>query len=155
MSVGVVFWLKGTIHKPVLLHFSPSRTILPRYITMQFIFVKITMHPALHNFTTDTKACEFNPGTMWASLALVGSVGMSNSHISLVLICSPFGSVTLIGFVAGLRLLVGEFNIRKLLVAPESMMAHCLTLSLLIHIVCNCGFGVGIEQDLAFKILPL
>ena len=122
---------------------------------MQFIFVKITMHPALHNFTTDTKACEFSPGTIWASLALAGSVGMSNSHTSLVFICSPLGSVTFIGLVAGLRLIVGEFNIKKLLVAPESTMAHCSTLSLSIHIVCSCGFGVGIEQDFAFKILSL
>ena len=153
MSVGVIFWLKGIIHKPVLLHFSPSRTILPLYVTMQFIFVKITVHPALHNFTTDIKACEFNPGTIWASLALSGSVGMSNSHISLVCICSPFGSVTLIGFVVGLRLIAGEFTIRKWLVAPESKMAHCSTLSLLIHIVCSWGFELGVEQDFTFKIL--
>ena len=67
--VGVMLglWLAGlmlTNHRPVLVHLLPLKTICPLYLTSQLIFVRVTSHPALHNFTIESSEREANPGTM-------------------------------------------------------------------------------------------
>ncbi len=49
---GSVPWalgpLRGTIHKPVLVHLCPQIIVWPGYTMVQLIFVKVTVHPPLH-----------------------------------------------------------------------------------------------------------
>ena len=40
--------LRGAIHQPVLVHLCPQTIVRPRYTVVQLIFVKVTVHPALH-----------------------------------------------------------------------------------------------------------
>ncbi len=40
------------IHNPVQVHLLPQRMILPQYVILHPILVKVTLHPALHRVTT-------------------------------------------------------------------------------------------------------
>ena len=89
--------LNGTIQGPVLVHLSPFITILPRYVTEQPILVKLTPHPALHKWTTDSSEWYDNNGMMCASLALAGRSGSANVHAAVDFICVPSGNFTVRG----------------------------------------------------------
>jgi hypothetical protein len=70
---GAVTWasehLRGTIHKPVLVHLCPQAIVRPGYTMVQLIFVKVTVHPALHMVTTERKEWDTRPGMIWAARA--------------------------------------------------------------------------------------
>jgi len=72
---GVV---RGSIQRPVRVHFRPQSIIRPRYLTTQPILVNDTSQPALHNFTTDNSECAANPGMTCAIRALAGSSGIGS-----------------------------------------------------------------------------
>ena len=96
----VVVSLTGTIHKPVLVHLLPVSTILPLYLTMQPILLKVTSQPALHSLTTDSRECDAKPGMMWPSRAFVGNLGRSRLHVCIEVTCPPSGSCTFNGVCA-------------------------------------------------------
>ena len=72
-SVGCGSGLRGTIHKPVLVHFRPYNICFPRYDIVHPIFVKSTSHPASQSLTIDNKEWEARPGIICPWRALVGS----------------------------------------------------------------------------------
>jgi len=78
---GAVTWasahLRGTIHKPVLVHLCPQTIVRPRYTIVQLIFVKVTVHPTLHIVTTERREWDARPGMIWAARALAGQSGRS------------------------------------------------------------------------------
>ena len=81
---------------------------------------KTTLHPASQNLRVDIREECDNPGTMWASVTVSGSHGMSRLHVCVDFIVLPFGSVMVIGLVAFCILVAGAPSIRKCAVAPES-----------------------------------
>ena len=93
---------KGTIHNPVRTHLLPVRTILSLYLTVASIILNVTLHPALHNGTTDTKEFDANPGMTCSNLAVVGNPGISRMHLWVDETWFPLGNVTCKGFSAGL-----------------------------------------------------
>ena len=94
IELSAVVSLTGTIHKPVLVHLLPVSTILPLYLTMQPILLKVTSQPALHSLTTDSRECDAKPGMMWPSRAFVGNLGRSRLHVCVEVTCPPSGSRT-------------------------------------------------------------
>ncbi len=102
---------------------------------VQFIFVKVTVHPALHMVTTERRQWDARPGMMWAALAPTGSAGRSRVQVCVDCTLSPLGRRAMRGTVAGMMLVVGALVVRKWLVAPESRMTHCLVVVALVIIV--------------------
>ena len=127
---GTVGWSE-TIHNPVLLHFAPVMIVRPLYLMVTFILVYVTPHPASHNATTESRECDARPGRMYPVRALVGSWGRSSVHCWVDWTLFPSGSVTMICCVLLSIDLTCAPVIKKLLVAPESKIAHCLMFSLL------------------------
>jgi hypothetical protein len=82
---GAVAWasehLRGTIHKPVLVHLCPQMIVRPRYTMVQLIFVKVTVHPALHMVTTERREWDARPGMIWAASAPGGRSGRSSVQV--------------------------------------------------------------------------
>ncbi len=99
------------------------------------IFVKVTVHPALHMVTTERREWDARPGMMWAALALTKSAGRSRVQVCVDCTLSPLGRRAMRGTVAGMMLVVGALVVRKWLVAPESRMAHCLMVAASVVIV--------------------
>ena len=95
----------------------------------------MTLHPALHSFTTETKEWEASPGTMWASLALGGSIGSAIFAVWVELMVDPFGSLMCKGSVAIFLLVTGAVESRKWLDAPESKIAHFILSCVLVDTV--------------------
>ena len=73
---------RGTIHRPVLVHFLPRSTMHPRYLTM---------HSILHRRTTDTRECLDNPGSTCPSCPFSGTCGSLRLHKWVELTWVPFG----------------------------------------------------------------
>ncbi len=61
---GMVFSAKGIIHRPTLVHLWLQMIILLRYMIVQPILEKVTMHPALHIVTMDRSKCKARTGIM-------------------------------------------------------------------------------------------
>ena len=110
---GTVGSLTGTIQSPVFKHFLPVNTIRPLYFTVQSIFVKVTSHPALHSFTTESSEWEASPGMIWPSLAFVGSRGKSRSQVCVEDTYPPSGNRTFNGLVVNCLFLVGAAETKK------------------------------------------
>ncbi len=102
---------------------------------VQLIFVKVTVHPALHMVTMERREWDARPGMMWAALAPTGSVGRSRVQVWVDCTLSPLGRQAMRGTVAGMMLVAGKLVVRKWLVAAESRMAHCLMVAASVIIV--------------------
>ncbi len=102
---------------------------------VQLIFVKVTMHPALHMVTMERREWDARPGLMWAALAPMGSAGGSRVQVCVDCTLLLLGRRAMRGTVAGMMLVVGALVVRKRLVAPESRMAHCLLVAALVVVV--------------------
>ena len=89
-------------------------------------FVNVTVHPALHIVTTESREWDARPGMMWAARAPAGRSGRSRVQVCVDCTLSPFGRRAMRGTVAGTMLVAGASVVRKWLVAPESRIAHCL-----------------------------
>ncbi len=61
---------------------------------------------------------------------MAGSLGKSNVHVCMDCTWSPLGKRATIGLVASCTLVTGALVVRKLLVAPESKIAHLLMVSM-------------------------
>ncbi len=92
---------------------------------VQLIFVKVTVHPALHMVTTERRECDARRGMMCAVRAPAGRFGRS-VHVWVECTLSPLVRRVMRGTAAGRVLDAGTSVVRKWLVAPESRMAHCL-----------------------------
>ena len=121
-SSQLCFMCKGTSHKPVSGHFVPYITISPLYFTMQQSCSKSTLHPALHNFTTESSDCCASFGTIWPEIAVLGMFGQLISHSWVEVILFPSGMTTLIGFCVGCTFMTLAVIAKKLSVVPESSM---------------------------------
>ena len=119
----------GIIHRPVVVHFLPHIMVLPLYLMVHPILLKVTSHPALHSVTTEMREWEARVGRMCAIPALSGNPSMVSSHVWVEQMRSPFGSVARIGVTVGCLFVPGAVVVRKWLLAPESTMAHWFTLS--------------------------
>jgi hypothetical protein len=99
------------------------------------ILVKVTVQPALHIVTMDSRECEVRPGMMWAILAAAGSSGRSRVQVCIDYTLSPFGRRATRGTVALQMFVAGASVVRKWLVAPESRIAHLLMVLASVEIV--------------------
>ncbi len=104
---------------------------------MQPIFVKVTLHPALHMVTTKRRECAARPGMIWAVQARLGRDGRSSVHVWVDDTHSPLGRGAMSGTTAGRMLVAGAAVVRKWLAAPESRKAHFLMVSASVLIVFN------------------
>ena len=128
--VGCLLACSGIIHRPVRVHLLPHIIVRPRCVIVHPIFVKSTSHPALHSVTTLMRECDAKPGMMWARRAAAGRPGRSNVPVCVDCTLSPLGRRATIGFCVGWMLVTCAPVVRKLLVAPESKMAHLLMVSM-------------------------
>ena len=68
-------------HRPVCVHLWPQLIVRPRYVIVQPMFVKLTVHPALHRVTAESSECDARPGMMLAARALCGREGRSSVQV--------------------------------------------------------------------------
>jgi hypothetical protein len=104
---------RGVIHNPVWAHLLPQRMILPQYMIVHPILVKMTLQPALHRARTKMKEWEARPGMIWACCAEAGRAGMLRVHVCLECTHSPFGSWAMMGLLVGRMLVMGAAVLRK------------------------------------------
>ena len=78
---GVAPLESGINHRPVCVHLWPQTIVRPRYVIVQPIFVKLTVHPALHRVTAESSECDARPGMMLAARALCGREGRSSVQV--------------------------------------------------------------------------
>jgi hypothetical protein len=118
---------------------------------VQLIFVKVTVHPALHMVTMERRECDARLGMMCAVRAPAGRFGRSRVHVWVECMLLPLGRRAMRGTAAGRMLVAGASVVRKWLVAPESRMAHRLMVAASVVMVLSrikaanaklCG-GVG------------
>jgi hypothetical protein len=102
---------------------------------VQLIFVKVTVHPALHIVMTESNKCDARPGITWAAWAPAGRSGKSRVQVCVDCTLSPFGRRAMRGTVARTMFVAGASVVKKWLVALESRMAHCFVVAALTIIV--------------------
>ncbi len=91
---------------------------------VQSIFLKDTMHPALHIVTTESNECDARPGITWAAWAPGRRSGKSRVQVCVDCTLSPFGRRAMRGTATRTMFVAGPLVVKKWLVAPESRMAH-------------------------------
>jgi hypothetical protein len=91
---------------------------------VQVIFVKVTVHRALHIVTTESNKCDARPGITWAAWVLAGKSGKSRVQVCVDCTLSLFGRRAMRGRVASAMLVAGALVVKKWLIALESRMAH-------------------------------
>jgi hypothetical protein len=92
---------------------------------VQLIFVKFTLHPALHIVTTESNKCDARPGITWAARAPAGRSGKSRVQVCVDCTLSPFGRRAMRGTATRTMIVAGALVVKKWLVAPKSRMAYC------------------------------
>jgi hypothetical protein len=118
---------------------------------VQLIFVKVTVHPALHMVTMERRECDTRPGMMCAVRAPAGRFGRSRVHVWVECTLLPLGRRVMRGTAAGRMLVAGTSVVRKWLVVPKSRMAHCLMVAVLVMMVlsrteaANAKLWVGVR----------
>lgn len=137
LLVGFVVGSRGTIHRPVLWHFRPVIITFPSKTTLTLVLLNVTSHPALHSVTTDINECEANPGMMCPRRAVIGSPGMFSVHSCVDFTLFPSGRLTVMPSSMRSLLATCAVVIKKLLVAPESRIAHLWILFRVSVIVSN------------------
>jgi hypothetical protein len=146
--IGGVLGFRGIIHNPVRMHLLLHRIVHPQCVMVHQILVKRILHPALQSVTTLTGECDAKPGMMWARLAAAGSLGKSSMDCT----WSPLGRCATMVFLESCTLVMGAPVVRKLLVVPESKMAHLLMVSMWMLTVQRSAaaaraYWVGIGQE--------
>ncbi len=91
---------------------------------VQLIFVKVTVHPALHIVTMESNKCDARPGMTWAAWALARRSGKSRVQVCVNCTLSLFGRLAMRGTAARTMFVPGALVVRKWLIAPESRMAN-------------------------------
>jgi hypothetical protein len=93
---------------------------------IQLIFVKVTMHPALHIVMAESNECDARPGITWAAWAPAGRSGKSRVQVCVNCTLPLFGRQAMRGTATRTMFVAGVLVVKKCLVAPESRKAHCL-----------------------------
>ncbi len=93
---------------------------------VQLIFVKVTVHPALHMVTTESNECDASLGIMWVALGPARRLGRLRVQVCVDCTLSPLGRQAMRGTVARTMLVAGALVVRKWLISPELRMAHHL-----------------------------
>jgi hypothetical protein len=93
---------------------------------VQLIFMKITVHLALHMVATENGKCDARPGITRATWAPAKRSGRSRVLVCVDCTLSPLGRRAMRGTAARKILVAGALAVRKWLVAQESRMADCL-----------------------------
>jgi hypothetical protein len=102
---------------------------------VQLIFVKVTVHLALHIVTMESNECDARPGVTWAAWAPAGRSGKSRVQVCVDCTLSPFGRRAMRGTAARTMFVAGVLVVKKWLIAPESRMAYCFMMAALTLIV--------------------
>ncbi len=134
------------------MHLLLHRNVRPQCIIVHPIFVKRTLHPALQSVTTLTRECNAKPGMMWARHAMAGRPGKSNVQMCLDCTWSLLGRHVMMGLLTSCTLVSGALVVRKLLIAPESKIAHLLMISMSMLVVqrrvaAARAYLVGVGQE--------
>ncbi len=96
------------------------------YLMGQLIFVKVTVHLALHMVMAESNICDTRPGITWAAWAPAERSGRTRVQVCVDCTLSPLGRQAMRGTAARRMLVAGASVVRKWLIAPESRMAHRL-----------------------------
>ncbi len=120
------FLVRGTIHKPLRVHLLPQMMICLWYLMEQLIFMKVTVHPALHMVMTKSNECDARLGITWAPRAPAWRLRRSRVQVCVDCTLSPLGGWAMRGTAACTMLVAGALVVKKWLIAPESRMAHRL-----------------------------
>ncbi len=86
---------------------------------VQLIFVKVTVHPALHIVTTESSKYDPRPGMTWAAWAPARRSGRSRVQVCANCILLQLGRQAIRGTAAMAMLVAGTLIVRMCLVAPE------------------------------------
>jgi hypothetical protein len=98
---------------------------------MQLIFVKVTMHLALHMVMTESIKCDATLGITWAAQVPARRSGRSRVQVCFDCTLSPLGRQAMRVTAARTMLVAGALVVRKWLTALESRIAHCLMVAAL------------------------
>ncbi len=144
-GVGRCRSISGIIHSPVLVHLLPHSIVRPLYLIVHPILLNVTSQPALQRLTTEMRECDARLGSMWACRACSGRASMSNLHVCVVQMRSPFGSWARMGAFVGCLSVKGAVVVRKWLLAPESTIAQSHAVLSLSEMVLSNDVWVGVE----------
>jgi hypothetical protein len=128
--VGGLLVCRGITHNPVCLHLLPHRIVRPQCMMVHPFFVKRVSHPAMQSVTTLTRECNAKPGMIWARHTVAGRLGKPNLQVCVDCTWLSLGRPATMGLLASCTLVTRVPVVRKLLVAPESEMAHLLMVSM-------------------------
>jgi hypothetical protein len=81
---------------------------------VQLIFVKFTVHPALHIVTMESNQCDARPGMTWATWAPAGISGKSRVQVCVDCTLSPFGRRAMRGTAARTMFVAGALVVSSL-----------------------------------------
>ncbi len=129
--------VRGIIQRPVCVHLCPHTMMRPWYTMVQPILVKVMVHLALHIVTTDSNECKARLGMICAAWALDCRASMLRVQVCVDSTLAPFGRPATRGTMAGRTFVVGALVVRKLLMAQESSIAHCLMVLASVLIIFN------------------
>jgi hypothetical protein len=102
---------------------------------VQLIFVKVTLHPALHIVMTESNECDARPGIISAAWVPARRSGKLRVQVCVDCTLSPLGRRAVRGTAASTMLVAGALVVKKWLVALESSMGHCFMVGALTLIV--------------------
>jgi hypothetical protein len=92
---------------------------------VQLIFIKVTVHPALHKVKTESNKCDARSGITWAAWAPAGRSGKLRVQVCVDCTLSPFSRWAMRGTAASTMFVAGALVVKKWLITLESRMAHC------------------------------
>jgi hypothetical protein len=91
---------------------------------VQLIFIKVSVHPALHIVMMESNKCDARLGMTLAAWAPAGRSGKSRVQVCVDCTLSLFGRWAMMGTAARIMFVAGASVVKKWLIAPESRMAH-------------------------------
>jgi hypothetical protein len=80
---------------------------------VQLIFVKVTVHPALHTVMRESNKCDARLGITWAARAPAGRSGKSRVQVCANCTLSPFGKQAMRGTAARTMFVAGALVVKK------------------------------------------
>jgi hypothetical protein len=91
---------------------------------VQLIFVKVTVHPALHIVMPERNKCDARLGITWTTQATAGRSGKSRVQVCVDCTLSPFGRRAMRSTAAKTMFVAGALDVKNWLIALASRMAH-------------------------------
>ena len=143
-GVGELVGFSAIIQSLVRVHFFPVGIVFPLYLTLTSYLVNVISQPASHRVTTETSECAARPGMTYPCRALEGRSGIFRRHFSFDFTLLPSGKVTVIWSSVSPSFVASALVMRKLLVAPESSIAHWWILSFVSVMVSRSAFAAAL-----------